>query len=110
MTRIRFDDGGIEVDAAIIAEGLRIAPEHVPAEMQAGQITARCERGIDEHAGTHRLSFFRGNRRFRVTVDDAGNVLRRSTLTTADPPADTVAPPPPSSRPIGQQGSPYEPA
>ncbi len=86
MTRIRFEDDAIEIDAALIAEGLRIAPEHVQAEMQAGRITSTCERGIDEDAGTFRLSFFAGNRRLRITVTAAGEVLRRSTLTTADPP------------------------
>ncbi|RIA44548.1 hypothetical protein DFR49_2793 [Hephaestia caeni] len=91
MARIRFEDGAIEVDAHVIAEGLRTTPERVAAEMRSGRITARCERGIDDDAGTYRLSFFAGNRRFRVTVTEAGEVLRRATLTTAEPPADDGA-------------------
>ncbi len=91
MARITFEDDAIEIDAAIIAEGLRMPAERVAAEMRSGRITARCERGIDADAGTYRLSFFAGNRRFRVTVTDAGEVLRRATLTTADPPAEDGA-------------------
>src|SRR3546814_2320055 len=41
-----------------IAEGLRTTPERVVAEMQSGRTPARCERGIDDAAGTYRLTFF----------------------------------------------------
>src|SRR3546814_14062550 len=77
MARIRFEDDAIEVDARVIAEGLRTTPESVVAEMQSGRITARCERGIDDDAGTYRQSFFAGTRRLRVTVTVAGGGLRR---------------------------------
>lgn len=86
MARISFQDDAVEVDAAIIAEGLGIAPEHVQAEMRSGGITSACERGIDADAGTFRLSFKTGNRRRRLIVDATGEVIRRSTLTLGDPP------------------------
>lgn len=87
MALISFQDDAVEVDAAIIAAGLGIAPEHVQSEMRSGRITSMCERGMDADAGTFRLSFKKGNRRLRLIVDAAGEVIRRSTLTLADPPA-----------------------
>jgi len=86
MARISFQDDTIEIDAAIIADGLSIAPDHVQAEMRSGGITSTCERGVDADAGTFRLSFKAGNRRLRLIVDAGGEVIRRSTLTLADPP------------------------
>ncbi|MBN8849667.1 MAG: hypothetical protein J0I73_16465 [Sphingomonas sp.] len=86
MKKVRFDNGAVEVDAALIAAGLGIAPEQVQADMRAGRITSACERGVDEDAGTFRLSFFAGNRRLRLTVDAGGELIRRSTVTTGDPP------------------------
>src|SRR3546814_3686401 len=60
MARIRFEDDAIEVDARVIAEGLRTTPERVVAEMQSGRLNARCVLGIDEEAGTYRLALFPG--------------------------------------------------
>ena len=86
MKKVRFDNGAVEVDAALIAAGLGIAPEQVQADMRAGRITSACERGVDEDAGTFRLSFFAGNRRLRLTVDAGRELTRRSTVRTGDPP------------------------
>jgi len=86
MAQISFQDDAIEVEAAIIAEWLGLAPEQVQTEMRSGRITSVCERGVDADAGTFRLSFNVGNRRLRLIVDAAGEVIRRSTLTLADPP------------------------
>lgn len=87
MALISFQDDAVEVDAAIIAAGLGIAPEHVQSEIRSGRITSICERGVDADAGTFRLSFKKGNCRLRLIVDSGGEVIRRSTLTLADPPA-----------------------
>jgi hypothetical protein len=87
MVLISFQDDAVEVDAAIIAAGLGIAPEHVQSEIRSGRITSICERGVDADAGTFRLSFKKGNCRLRLIVDSGGEVIRRSTLTLADPPA-----------------------
>jgi hypothetical protein len=86
MARISFQNDAVEIDAAIIAEGLGISPANVQSEMRAGRITSVCERGVDEDAGTFRLSFMAGNRRLRLIVDSEGAVIRRSTLTLTDPP------------------------
>jgi hypothetical protein len=86
MARISFQDDAVEIDAALIADGLGMAPECVQAEMRSGGITSTCERGVDADAGTFRLSFKAGNRRLRLIVDAGGEMIRRSTLTLADPP------------------------
>jgi hypothetical protein len=87
MALISFQDDAVEVDAATIAAGFGIAPEHVQSEMRSGRITSICERGVDADAGTFRLNFKKDNRRLRLIVDSGGEVIRRSTLTLADPPA-----------------------
>jgi len=88
MAAISFQDDAVEIDAAIVAEGLGIAPDRVQSEMRSGGITSICERGVDADAGTFRLSFKAGNRRLRLIVDSEGKVIRRSTLTLADPPVE----------------------
>jgi hypothetical protein len=78
--QIEIADGTLVVDAALIGSLLNIAPEDVPALMRTQAITSLCERGVDEHEGEYRLSFFYQNRRARISVDAAGTVLRRSAI------------------------------
>lgn len=80
MAKIEFDDGAIEVDAEIVAEGLRIEPSLVQEQMRDGTITSLCERGIDEDAGRYRLTFFSDRWRLRLLVDKSGNVVQRSSV------------------------------
>lgn len=68
------------VDAALIAELLDLPAARVPALMRDGQITSACERGMDEHDGQFRLTFFYRSRRARLSTDAAGRVLRRSVI------------------------------
>ena len=42
-----------------------------------------CERGVDEHAGRYRMTFFHENRRFRLVVEEEGNAIQRSTEISA---------------------------
>jgi hypothetical protein len=86
MARISFHEDALEIDAAIVAEGLGMAPDQVQSEMRAGRMTSVCERGVDSDEGTFRLNFKAGNRRLRLVVDKAGFVIGRSTLTLSDPP------------------------
>jgi hypothetical protein len=44
------------------------------------------ERGIDEDSGRYRLTFFSENRRFRLLVDETGNVVQRSAIDFCDRP------------------------
>ncbi len=77
MTQIAFEQDGISIDATLIAEAFRIAPQTVLDRIRTGQLTTVSERGIDEDAGRFRLTFVLGNRRLRLLVDAEGNVIER---------------------------------
>jgi len=79
-TKIEMQDGAIQVDAAIVAEGLAIDPSLLQQRMRKGAVTSLCERGLDADKGHYRLTFFSQNRRFRLIVDEQGNVLQRAAL------------------------------
>ena len=77
-TQIDFEQGAIRIDATLVAADLGVPPTLVLARIREGRITSRCERGLGEDAGRFRLTFFHGNRSVCLVVDDAGNVLERS--------------------------------
>ncbi|WP_245320456.1 DUF6522 family protein [Bradyrhizobium lablabi] len=80
MKPIAFENGTIQIDAAIVAEGLGVAPARLQEEMRAGRITSLAERGVDADLGRHRLTFFAEHRRFRVVVDETGAIVQRSAV------------------------------
>jgi len=80
MKPIEFENGAVEIDASIVAEGLGLALPMLQEEMRAGKITSFAERGVDADSGRHRLTFFSEHRRFRVVVDQAGTIIQRSAL------------------------------
>lgn len=84
MSTVEFEDGAVSVDAAIIAEEFAIAPALVQRRMREGKITSLCERGVDEDAGRHRLTFFYGKRRLHLLVDEAGTIIERTTTGSGD--------------------------
>ena len=65
--RVEIQDGEIQLDAQIIADGFDLEPARIPALMRDGAITSLCECGIDEDAGRYRLTFFHKSRRFRLS-------------------------------------------
>jgi hypothetical protein len=81
---------GVAVDAAVVARAFGLDPATVPAMMRAGAITSRLEKGVDEDAGTWRLTFFHRNARFTLIVGDDGRILRRSTLDYGEAPLPTA--------------------
>lgn len=81
---IEVTGSGITVDASLIADGLKLTPAAVQAGMREGRITSRCEHGIGDDAGRHRLTFFHGSRRLRLVVDDAGAIIQRSIVDFGD--------------------------
>jgi hypothetical protein len=83
---IVFEDGAVQIDAAIVAAELGLAPADVPALLRAGAITSVCERGAGEDAGRHRLTFFFANRRCRLVVDAEGRIIQRSSIDFGDRP------------------------
>lgn len=83
MTITKDAQGNWIVDAATIAPAFQLAPAEVPALMRDGQITSRHEKGEDENAGRSRLTFFYGSRAFRLTIDEAGQILSRASFEVA---------------------------
>ena len=84
--RIELRDDTFVVDAALLAELLHLPASRVQVLMRSGRITSVCERGVGEHAGEFRLSFFYGNRRARVCTDLEGLILRKSAIDFGDRP------------------------
>ena len=84
MKPIEFDNEAVQIDAAIVAEGLGLAPSVLQEEMRAGRITSLAERGVDDDAGRHRLTFFSDHRRFRVVIDQTGAIIQRSAIDFGD--------------------------
>jgi hypothetical protein len=54
---IVFQEGAIEVDARLIAEGLGLDVASLHELMRASKVTSLCERGVDNDLGLHRLTF-----------------------------------------------------
>ena len=77
---IEVNDDAFLVDAALIGQLLHVSASLIPTLMREGQITSACERGIDEHEGQFRLTFFYRNRLARLSTDLAGRILRRSVI------------------------------
>ena len=80
MKPVEFCNGAVQIDGAVIAEGLGVALPQLRKQMQAGQITSLAERGIDADSGRYRLTFFSEHRRFRLVIDDSGAIIQRSAL------------------------------
>jgi Family of unknown function (DUF6522) len=84
MKSIEFENGTLQIDASIVADGLRVSPTVLREEMRAGRITGVVERGVDHDAGRQRLSFFSESRRFRVVIDETGKIIQRSAVDFED--------------------------
>src|SRR5258705_13784552 len=94
MKPIEFENGAVQIDAAIVAEGLGLAPSLLQEAMRAGRITSFAERGIDADSGRHRLTFFSEHRRFPVVVDEKGGIVQRSALHFRETPPPKSVPQP----------------
>jgi hypothetical protein len=77
---IKIADDAYQVEASVIAAGLDIETDRVVVLLRSGEITSKSEQGIGEDAGFHRLTFYYGNRRFRVIIDETGQIVRGSTV------------------------------
>ena len=75
--KVSFESGEATVDASLVADGLRLNPDAVPAMIRDGAITCAFERGVDADEGKFRLTFWHGRQRFRIVVDRDGHVLKR---------------------------------
>ncbi|MCC7346649.1 MAG: hypothetical protein IT538_04555 [Variibacter sp.] len=80
MEAIVFEEGAVQIDAAVVSEGFGIPSGQLLERMRAGSITGICERGIGDDSGRHRLTFFSPTRRIRLVVDEAGAIIQRSAV------------------------------
>ena len=84
MSGIAIQDGAIEIEASIVAQGLELEPSSIQSLMRKGQITCLSECGVNENAGRYRLTFFHKSRRFRLIVDGSGTIIQRSIINFGD--------------------------
>lgn len=91
MKSLEFEDGAIQIDATIVANGLGIVPTLFLERLREGKITSLCERGIDVDSGRYRLTFFSENRRVRIIADESGTIIQRSVIAFGDLPLPTSA-------------------
>ncbi len=84
--RLERNTDGFAIDASLLGEMLNVPSARVQDLMRRKEITARCERGEGEHQGLFRLSFFYKGRRARVSVDETGEVVRRTIVDFHDRP------------------------
>ncbi len=80
--KVNMTTDGAMIDAEDLGPLLGLAPAQVPEKMRSGEITSQSEQGVDEHAGTIRLTFWHADRRVRIVCDDNGNVLKTSRSVT----------------------------
>ena len=78
MSQIRFTDQMIEIDATLIAKGLRMDPEALREAMQKGQVTRTVEKGEGEDAGRFRVTFYSPTCRLRLLFNAEGTLLQTS--------------------------------
>lgn len=79
---IEIGPNGVVVPAEILGPLLDVAPADVPNLMRDGEITSRLEAGADEDAGRHRLTFWYGGLRLRLTIDGQGDILTTTRVRT----------------------------
>jgi len=78
MTAIRIDGEDFVIEAEDLARAFGMDAPEVLRRLRAGLLTTRCEKGIGEHEGCHRLSFSLEGRVLRLTVDRDGRILSRA--------------------------------
>lgn len=84
MQPIEFENGELQIDASVVADGLGVTLPLLQEGMRAGRITSLAERGVEADLGRHCLTFFSEHRRFRVVVDASGAIIQRSALDFGD--------------------------
>ena len=82
--RVERNEQGFLIDASLLGELLDVPPSGVQTLMRNNEITSVCERGEGEHAGRYRLTFFYKGRRARLSVDESGQVIRRTVIDLGD--------------------------
>lgn len=104
---VEFDKDGPVVKAKLIGSLLNIPEDQVPGHIQNGDITTLLEKGVGEHDGGFRLSFFHRNRRVQIEVDENGQISNRTAIDFGDRPlpASLRGPSPAPASKSGSAGS-----
>ena len=97
MSDVSFTSNGFEIDAGIVGRAFGIAPASVMSKLRSGEITSRCETGVDADAGQWRMTFYFDGRALRLVVDQHGAILSRATFPSHAPQGTPVAPDSPRS-------------
>ena len=74
------------IEASDLAEALDLDTGDVQDLMRKGAITSRFETGVNEDAGSCRLTFWHGDTRVRFTCDLTGEVIRTSRVKSGPKP------------------------
>lgn len=83
MSEVERKGDEFVVDADLLAAAFNLPAAEIRTRMQDGLITSLCETGQGEDEGRWRLTFRYGNRALRLTVDEQGSILRKSTYPVA---------------------------
>lgn len=78
MSTVHVEGGTFVVEAEDLARAFGVDAAEILRDLRDGRLTSRCETGIAEDAGRHRLIFSRQGRRLRLTVDGGGRILSRA--------------------------------
>jgi hypothetical protein len=78
--KVDVQDDGFVVDVTLLAGLLDVPASEIQTLMRGGRVTSICEKGVGEHHGQFRLTFFHGHRRACVSVDRSGRILTRSII------------------------------
>lgn len=78
MSTVHVDGADFVVEAEDVARAFGMDATEVLRHLKGGTITTRCEKGVGEHEGRHRLIFSHEGCVLRLTVDEAGKVLSRA--------------------------------
>ncbi|TNE35268.1 MAG: hypothetical protein EP348_09355 [Alphaproteobacteria bacterium] len=78
--KLNIAGGEFEIDAATVAQGLRLDISNLKEGLKDGGITCRVERGEEADAGRFRVTFFSENCEFRLITDSGGRVVQRSVI------------------------------
>ncbi|MFP1632899.1 DUF6522 family protein [Zhengella sp. ZM62] len=80
MSGIERDDDGFVVDAAVLASGFRLPVEEIRSLMRDGRITSKTEAGEGEDQGRWRITFYHGERAFRLVLNPDHTIRSRGTF------------------------------
>jgi hypothetical protein len=78
MEPITFTEQAIEIDAALVARGLRMDPEALRVALREGRVTRTIEKGEGEDLGRYRVTFYAPTRRLRLLFTAQGVILQTS--------------------------------